>query len=789
MKSYINLFRNYANFKGFLKRGPFWTAILIHRLIQIAVLAPWIYTFFNDSFKLPGYYFYWVLPLLCMYTLLSAVPILAACFRRMRTLPRNVWWLLVGFIPVAGWFIVLIWMLQKGNYDDFERKMRLAGASSNQSQLINLMLKAAEKPRMGGWFFVALLILAAGGWFLNREIMKAGPHPVMLNEIRAALPENVSAVLFRGFETGPDEKAGTGENGADQEETSVPDAPTAAPTATPIPYVRLRPAENNPVFNLKNGNRILPVGEDLYVSGYAVSVGNYRECVRDGVCAMPAELNSLAYRGLVPEGEDPSPEAEVLPMVFVTRDHAAVYCEWAGMRLPTADEWKAAAGTPETPYSPENANCVGTDRKDFIKSADQIALTVPVTAFAGSDPDAGPVQMAGNVWEWTAGDEDAKTETALGGGWNSYPETLGADAVMETLRGYAADNIGFRCFVDAENVTEEFFEGGEPVPEIIAEEITEEPAEAAVEEAAVEEAVVEEAAVEDAAVEEAADVLPAEEAAEEPAAEEAAAEETAAEETPAEETAPVSEGSGSGDGSGSTVMTRPQDNARMVLIPAGSFNMGVQNSAVDEKPVHEVKLSAFWMDAYEVTNAQYALCVAEGVCSEPHEKKSFRRASYYGEAEFDSYPVIYVDWQQANDYCAWTGSRLPTEAQWEYAAKGTEDNRYPWGQVFDSAKLNYSGNGNYDTLPVDGTPDDVSAFGVYNLGGNVSEWVYDRYQENWYSVTNQPEDPTGPENGQFRVIRGGSAQTGENNARTADRFYARDNSYNLDRGFRCVRPD
>ena len=83
-------------------------------------------------------------------------------------------------------------------------------------------------------------------------------------------------------------------------------------------------------------------------------------------------------------------------------------------------------------------------------------------------------------------------------------------------------------------------------------------------------------------------------------------------------------------------------------------------------------------------------------------------------------------------------------------------------------------------------PEDVSAFGVYDLGGNVSEWVGDRYQENWYSVTDQPIDPTGPENGNYYVIRGGSAQTGDNNVRTTDRFYGLGTSYSLDRGFRCA---
>ena len=99
-----------------------------------------------------------------------------------------------------------------------------------------------------------------------------------------------------------------------------------------------------------------------------------------------------------------------------------------------------------------------------------------------------------------------------------------------------------------------------------------------------------------------------------------------------------------------------------------------------------------------------------------------------------------------------------------------------------------SGNGNYDTLAVNTMPDDVSAFEVFDMGGNVAEWVFDRYQDNWYAVTDQDSDPIGPANGKYRVIRGSSAQMGENYARTTRRFFALETSYGFDRGFRCVLP-
>ena len=478
-------------------------------------------------------------------------------------------------------------------------------------------------------------------------------------------------------------------------------------TAAAEPAVDLiQLSEGASVIAKADGSVLRQTENGVLAAVYAVTVEQYAQFADAEAWNMPEMLEKRAYPGILD-----SDDAEKLPMVFVTRDQAAAYCEWAGMRLPTADEWKAAAVLPDgRKLNETNTNCVGTDRSTLGTGAAQTALTVPVTAFRRNNASVyGMVQMAGNVWEWAADSEKTGTAAAFGGAWNSYPENVGTVAELETLEDYAADNIGFRCFADADMLTADRFEISEVSAAVLSN----------------------------------PDLW-------------------------------REEG------------VRVKDDAEMAYIPASSFMMGVPGGAVDEKPVHEVSLSAYWIDIYEVTNGQYALCVADGACTEPHETKSFRNASYYGDPAFANYPVVAVDRAQAEAYCAWANTRLPTEAEWEYAAKGPDGNTYPWGNVFQPKSLNYSGNGNYDTLAVGDSPEDVSAFGIFDMGGNVSEWILDRYQENWYSVTDQPSDPTGPANGNYYVIRGGSAQTAENNARTADRFYALNTSYSLDRGFRCA---
>ncbi|HNZ13336.1 MAG TPA: SUMF1/EgtB/PvdO family nonheme iron enzyme [Anaerolineaceae bacterium] len=156
----------------------------------------------------------------------------------------------------------------------------------------------------------------------------------------------------------------------------------------------------------------------------------------------------------------------------------------------------------------------------------------------------------------------------------------------------------------------------------------------------------------------------------------------------------------------------------LVCVPAGDFMMGVDGGVYDdERPKHTVYLDAYWIDQTEVTNAQYARCVAAGACREPESKDSNTRDSYYGASQYADYPVISVSWSNAADYCSWAGRQLPSEAQWEKAARGTDGWLYPWGYESPSANLlNYDRNSG-DTTVVGSYPDGASPYGALDMAG------------------------------------------------------------------------
>jgi serine/threonine-protein kinase len=255
--------------------------------------------------------------------------------------------------------------------------------------------------------------------------------------------------------------------------------------------------------------------------------------------------------------------------------------------------------------------------------------------------------------------------------------------------------------------------------------------------------------------------------------------------------------------------TRSLDGMLMVYVPAGEFQMGSDEGEVDhalqlckqydtncrrnyfsvEQPAHAVVLDGFWIDKTEVTNSQYAACQAAGACDEPDCQVEAQEAS-------GDRPVVCVTWEQAAAYCAWAGARLPTEAEWEYAARGAGGRRYPWGDEFDGTLLNYCDanctlrkrdeavdDGYARTAPVGSYPAGASWVGALDMAGNVWELVAD-----WtapYSPERQT-NPAGPASGQRRVARGGSWHTSPDHVRSALRTHVGPDQSVDHAGFRCV---
>jgi iron(II)-dependent oxidoreductase len=246
----------------------------------------------------------------------------------------------------------------------------------------------------------------------------------------------------------------------------------------------------------------------------------------------------------------------------------------------------------------------------------------------------------------------------------------------------------------------------------------------------------------------------------------------------------------------------PKDGAEMVWVPAGEFLMGSMDADIaklialrpklraalfdDEKPQHKVYLDGYWIYRYTVTVAQYRKFCAE----------TGRKLPEQPDWSTDKYPVVNVNWYDAAAYAQWAGAHLPTEAQWEKAARGTDARQFPWGNEWNEEKC----NGWSDTNPIGkgvngkcatpggSYPQGASPYGVQDMAGNVWEWCRDYYAQNYYARS-PAKNPTGPETGEFRVMRGGAWGSSSVTVRAACRHWETpDATYHDDGGFRCVVP-
>jgi formylglycine-generating enzyme required for sulfatase activity len=505
-----------------------------------------------------------------------------------------------------------------------------------------------------------------------------------------------------------------------------------------------------------------------YIDKMEVSQAQYVRCVADGAC-QPVNWEECWH----PEGYDLQPDkfnADDQPVVCVDWNQAQAYCEWAGRRLPSEAEWEnAARGTDGRAYPwGDEFDCRkgnfddGTETNEYMipggAGCDGYDRTAPVGSFeAGASP-YGALDMAGNVLEWTTdyieteyyaksplsnpqGPSSGELRVIRGGSWDN--SSINRFRTADRGASSPSDTIvslGFRCAAS----------GTEKPNEITSE--------------------------------------PVVTATEEPFA------------TPAENqlTKDVSD----------------IDGMELIYIPAGEFLMGTTKAEYDllktaeeyfedELPQHTVYLDAYYIDRTEVSQAQYARCVAAGACQPVNWEWCIHIEDDFQPENFDNddQPVVCVDWHQATQYCKWAGRRLPSEAEWEKAARGTDGRTYPWGNEFDCRKGNFDDETKIDgyviqggtgcdgyerTAPVGSFEEGASPYGALDMAGNVMELTAGWYGEEYYAESPQ-NNPQGPSSGSYQVLRGSSWITYKlKNTRCATRRKNLPvNTYNFS-GFRCA---
>jgi formylglycine-generating enzyme required for sulfatase activity len=417
------------------------------------------------------------------------------------------------------------------------------------------------------------------------------------------------------------------------------------------------------------------------------------------------------------------------PVIYVDWNMAKTYCAWRGARLPTEAEWeKAARGSKDErgfPWGDERQTTLPANyNPDYSITND--------TTQVGSYPDGvspyGLYDMVGNVWEWTADYYDVYPEgkpgfSAMFG--QSYPVLRGGS--WNDLTSYLLVFNRGKDIADRRSNTIGF-RCAQPLDEPVP---TEQP-------------------------------------------------NPVAASTPTPTAPPPANEAVAGSLPVELIDTQ---GVPMRLVPAGTFNMGTSVGHAYERPMHTVSLPDYYMDVYEVTNSRYDACVAAGVCLAPTDvgRSSATRISYYGNPQYDNYPVIFVNWDKAKIYCEWRGARLPDEAEWEKAARGTDNRSYTWGNKF------YQDTDIFkpaipDTSQVGSFPEGVSPYGLYDMPGNVWEWTAD-----FFAVY-----PGGnPRSGDFelfrRVARGGGWSTSVYDMTVYNRLPLDPHYWSNRVGFRCAR--
>ena len=492
--------------------------------------------------------------------------------------------------------------------------------------------------------------------------------------------------------------------------------------------------------------------DSFWIDQTEVSNTQYRLCVDDGNCAEPVTCKKGE-----PTFDDPNKTDH--PIVCVNWGDAQNYCQWAGARLPTEAEWEYAfrgeIGA-TYPWGDEfdgsrlnycDQNCSETHAD--TRFDDGYSQTAPVGSYRSGTSWSGVLNMSGNVSEWVADWMGTYSPEA------AINPSGPANGNEKMIKGCSWFFHPTYCRGAARPATD---------PDTRFNYLGFRCASSDLSRAS-------------------SNLKPNEEPESTP--------ETTPTETASSFVLPVPEGT-LGD-----VWGRPSDGMPMIYVAGEIFYMGGYENDPDvtpaELPQHEVELNSFWIDRTEVSNAQYKLCVEIGACKE---------SLYANDATDteDDYPVVGVAWQDAVDYCTWIGGRLPTEAEWEYAAKGKEGFLFPWGNEFNGNLVNSCdancseswADSNFDdgfreSAPVDSYPDGASWVGALNMAGNVWEWVGDWCGE--YSSDAQI-NPDGPENGRCKIIRGGAWASPPDGIRTTYRIVGSSEITPQTRhpniGFRCI---
>lgn len=231
------------------------------------------------------------------------------------------------------------------------------------------------------------------------------------------------------------------------------------------------------------------------------------------------------------------------------------------------------------------------------------------------------------------------------------------------------------------------------------------------------------------------------------------------------------------------VKISPLDGMAQVFVPEGEFLMGRGSGGGGvHSPQHIVYLDSFWIDKYEVSNAMYLKCMWAGVCTELVSDNLV-----YKNWVYRNHPVTYVVWEQAQVYCEWAGRRLPTEAEWEKAARGTDGRLYPWGNEPPNPRLaNFNGSLIHEAVSIYRYPLGASPYGALNMSGNAREWVADWYDPGYYLVSPYA-NPQGPDDGEERSLRSGSYNEDWREVSIIRRYRHQPQSAGLSRGFRCAQ--